>query len=502
MYIISTASADTYITNKIIDGVRATDSNVGRAGTLDLFKLYDESVSGSSGNFIEISRILVKFDIAKLSSVSTLDANDSTFRSRIHLKSIESGLPSPRDFTVSIFPLAVVFEEGDGRDVSAFSDIDACNFLSSSTGVIWNISGAYATGAIGDTGVDVYTSGNLQDGLGIRSLESKQHFTEGNEDLFVDVTDIVSATLGGIIPNNGFIISFSGSQETDDITRFVKRFASRHVVNQALRPRLESHFKDSIVDSHQQFFFDTSGSLFLTNDIGFSRVNIISSSVPVTGDNCMKLVLSTGSFAVTHSVSQVKIGNSYLSGIYSSSFAVSSFSPQVVSGTTTLKNIVDASGSIIFSENWKSNDESTVFYSSFITCSIPNRNTGIAHTRNLIAKAVNSLPEFESTRQYRFKLFIFDSNFEPSASRMIRSLASTIPSSVHFRIVDAETSDVYIPFEEANDGTRVSVDSSGAFFDVIFDGLPRGRTLTFEYLINDLGSKYITRDAGSKFKVI
>ena len=41
MYRILTASADTYITNKIIDNsFRAKDANVGQAGTLDLFKLF------------------------------------------------------------------------------------------------------------------------------------------------------------------------------------------------------------------------------------------------------------------------------------------------------------------------------------------------------------------------------------------------------------------------------------------------------------------------------
>ena len=39
-----TASSDTYITNKIINNsFSASDANVGRAGTIDLFKLYNES---------------------------------------------------------------------------------------------------------------------------------------------------------------------------------------------------------------------------------------------------------------------------------------------------------------------------------------------------------------------------------------------------------------------------------------------------------------------------
>ena len=45
MYIIATASADTYITNKIVDGSRTEDANVGRAGTLDLFTVFKEEQS-------------------------------------------------------------------------------------------------------------------------------------------------------------------------------------------------------------------------------------------------------------------------------------------------------------------------------------------------------------------------------------------------------------------------------------------------------------------------
>ena len=44
MYLVFTASKDTYITNKIINSsTRATDANLGAASTLDLFKLYDET---------------------------------------------------------------------------------------------------------------------------------------------------------------------------------------------------------------------------------------------------------------------------------------------------------------------------------------------------------------------------------------------------------------------------------------------------------------------------
>ena len=49
MYRIISASKDTYITNKIINNAfKAEDANVGQAGTLDLFKLYNESLINNS----------------------------------------------------------------------------------------------------------------------------------------------------------------------------------------------------------------------------------------------------------------------------------------------------------------------------------------------------------------------------------------------------------------------------------------------------------------------
>ena len=82
MYRVLSASKDTYITNKIINNsYRATDANVGQAGTLDLFKLYAESTSGSNTTPVELSRLLLKFDISPVNSMQQkclIDINDSS----------------------------------------------------------------------------------------------------------------------------------------------------------------------------------------------------------------------------------------------------------------------------------------------------------------------------------------------------------------------------------------------------------------------------------------
>ena len=61
MYLVFTASKDTYITNKVIAGVRrATDANVGYASTVDLFKLHNESsMKDETGDIQELSRGLL-----------------------------------------------------------------------------------------------------------------------------------------------------------------------------------------------------------------------------------------------------------------------------------------------------------------------------------------------------------------------------------------------------------------------------------------------------------
>ena len=56
MYLALSASKDAYITNKIIgSSFRATDANLGQAGTLDLFKLYDENAKGTKWFEVDIT---------------------------------------------------------------------------------------------------------------------------------------------------------------------------------------------------------------------------------------------------------------------------------------------------------------------------------------------------------------------------------------------------------------------------------------------------------------
>jgi len=102
MYRILTASKDTYITNKIIDNkFRATDANAGEAGTLDLFKLYNENVISGEDTPIELSKVMIKFPISEISKMDNdkvLDISDESFKCYISLHDVYGGQTTPSNF--------------------------------------------------------------------------------------------------------------------------------------------------------------------------------------------------------------------------------------------------------------------------------------------------------------------------------------------------------------------------------------------------------------------
>ena len=159
MYLVLTASKDTYVTDKIINNdFRATDANVGRAATIDIFKLWQEStfMSGStrvSSSVQELSRGFIKFDYQRLHDLtsSILDISDPSFKCKLKMYDMMGGQATPVNFSIVLFPLSRSFDEGLGRDVVSFSDIGESNFVTASYSSgepnLWFVSGANASGS-------------------------------------------------------------------------------------------------------------------------------------------------------------------------------------------------------------------------------------------------------------------------------------------------------------------------------------------------------------------
>ena len=317
MFTLLKATKDGYITNKIIaNRFRATDANVGTAGTCDLFKLHDESRSGSAVEPQELSRICIKFDLNPLRALtgSILDYGHASFNCTLVLHDVIGGQTVPSNFNMILYPLSKSFDEGIGRDVATFSDVDVCNFITASVTngavTVWTTEGADKKGLLGSSDIDIISSGNI--GAGIVNLWVTQSFATGEEDLSMDITTLVSATLAGILPDHGYRLSFSGTQETDAETRFVKRFISRHSVSQPHKvPAIEVRYNDSLQDHHNAFYFDLSGSLFFNSFERGKPANVVSGSslTRIQGNNSLHLKLSSGSYSLTVTGSQHRVGN-------------------------------------------------------------------------------------------------------------------------------------------------------------------------------------------------
>tara|TARA_B100000900_G_scaffold415902_1_gene447776 strand:- start:1734 stop:3713 length:1980 start_codon:yes stop_codon:yes gene_type:complete len=658
MYRIITASSDTYITNKIINNrFRATDANVGQAGTLDLFKLYNESTIKGETKPIEISRLLIKFDLDKVKTMNDsgqIDITDSSFKAFLNLHDVYGGETTPNNFKCIVFPLAKDFDEGVGYDIGNFNDLDSTNYITAShkaiavptaataavavangtaasgmsekqtitlksateisktyvivdsaktsvstgdvlasdsdtgdstagsslsggiavsidlssspstqndflgqlrsaiigtsghngaitvgatptgagaqslaltqtntgysgnntlatdisnvtttgfaggTGGVesWSLPGANKSGSLGDINIDVIVSGTLDSAVGSESLCFEQSFEKGTEDLNVEVTKFVSASVKDLITNRGFLIAFSGSYENDGRSYFVKRFASRNSANTSIRPKLIIKFDDSIEDNHCNFVFNTSGSLYLSNQVRGASTNLRTGDSPgdiATGENCMILKIVTGSFKKTLDVSQALRGENRVTGLYSSSFAISSFG--------SLYDDVLASGSITFDEVWSNSTETIAFLSSSLTVTRNQLNQADYNQTSYHVTTINLSDRYKIDEVARIRVFVEERTREVVYRKEPFEKKSQVYNNMHYRVRDFISGDIIIPFNKSDKSNKLSSDSRGMYFDFFMSSLPRGRAYVFDFLITVDGFDNVITDSAAKFIV-
>jgi hypothetical protein len=360
-------------------------------------------------------------------------------------------------------------------------------------------------GLLGSDNIDIISSGNLYDGNGVVNLWKQQTFSSGDEDLLIDVTTIISGTVAGQIPDCGFRVSFSESQETDTKTRFVKRFASRDSTNSRIRPKIIIKYDDSTMDHHENFFFNLTGSLFLNNFHRGSGQNILTGTkgrlYGVSGSQCMLLRITSGSrdkaetyFTKTITASQHKIGNNYITGVYSATFAISEFE------TGTLRKEIISAGSATFNEYWGSLDEHIGFFTSSFVAKVVNRSSFSNSTKKLRLDVTNIQSSYLQSEKINFRVFVENIDREIVAKKPIEN-KSEVFTSMFYRVRDFESDETIIPFDTQSNGTKLSSDSHGMHFTFYMDSLDFGRVYIFDFLIKDQGFDQIFTDVATQFRV-
>lgn len=501
MFKLLKTDKDCYITDKVVDGTRQVLANVGAASSLNLYKLYGITESASLPN-IELSRLLVHFNLdplRELVSNNKIDPNSSTFSCKLRLFNVDGGQTVPSNFTVTVNPLSKSFDEGIGKNIVLLDDYGSSNFLTASISAgTWFISGANS-GNVAFVPSDYVTS--FVENETTSSLEVTQLFVDGTEDLYVDVTNIVSATLANKVPDEGFRISLTSSLETDSQSYFVKRFASRSAFDSSYHPRLEIRFDDSVIDDSLNFEFDNDINLFLYNFNMGNLANLISSSIAVTGSIKLQLLtaVSGGFQSFDFTGSQHTIGGNSLipvEGVYSASVHIPSTHPVIVSKILT-------SGSIDFIPIWGSMDGTVAYHTgSLITArqSLRGSSSRIPFTVTVSVTGINAT--HKNNELVPLRVNIFDKNSPLiKAYRIPVVFPGIVVRDTHYSIRCVDTGEEIIQFDTVTNSTRISSDGEGMFFVLDTSNLVSNKRYVVDILVIKNGLHHVYKDASPVFRI-
>tara|TARA_R110000824_G_scaffold121839_3_gene278224 strand:- start:7799 stop:9340 length:1542 start_codon:yes stop_codon:yes gene_type:complete len=470
-----TASADTTITNAFEVGLvdRGTGSNMGYADSLEVFSIYGQISSSTDGQSQELSRTLIQFPVANITTHRTAGIIPASGSVSFYLKMFNARTPFtlPQDFNLVVAPVSRSWTEGTGLDMDEYQDLGPSNWISSSAGQPWI-----------SVGGDYRTASNYN-----------VSFPQGYEDLELDVSDIMEQWLAGDDPafanNYGFGIRLTASQEayysnsagTDngslifnpqgaDQSYYTKKFFSRSTEFFFKKPYIEARWDSRVVDDRENFFYSSSlapaddnlNSLYLYNYVRGRLVN-----VPPIGANNTMLVSFYSSSAGTPSGSKIALSfggdvstggdlnvtASYIStGIYSCSVAITG----AANSTIRLNTIHDVwhSGGVEF------------FTGSLYPELMPTYDS--APTFSRITSCKNLQKSYASNETARFRFFVRSKDWSPTVYLVATANNPTeVIESASYSVMRVIDNYVAIPYGTgSNLSTYLSYDKEGNYFDL------------------------------------
>lgn len=477
------AEKDTFITNKTIrNSFSASDANTGYAGTIELFKLYGESTYPTTES-IELSRALVKFDFDKIRELTGSYANlISAGKFFLRMYDVKTTSTVPSNFNVIVFPMKKTWTEGVGLDVVEFEDLGSANWISSSDNATWDCVGASGTS-------DIYeTSGTYQ------------LFPDGTEDMYLDISTICSQTLAGIISDYGFLVSLSGSEETDSETRYKKIFFSRHSAFEETRPRIDFLYDDSIRDHRKNVVFDSTRSIYLYNMMDGAFYNLFSGTTELTSANQISVkIWQTATNAIHGHYSDSRYATWIRTGIYSMSFYLDSFS-------NALSHSAFFDKSASFLDYWKfdTSDAKHCFFTGSFDVAPNKRINYLSPIKNYKISMENLASEYKSGDEIFIRVFVQDCSpaYRRSRSYVAREDETILTfDNMHWRVRNLNTGEIIIPIDRTYNSTRLSYDGAGMYFKFFTDCLSVGDMYKFEFSIIENGHESYF-DSGFSFRVV
>jgi hypothetical protein len=101
----------------------------------------------------------------------------------------------------------------------------------------------------------------------------------------------------------------------------------------------------------------------------------------------------------------------------------------------------------------------------------------------------------------KIQFYVTDRNAPQKVYKVPYRTQSAILQSAYYRIRDQDSGQIVVPFEVDNNGTRLSSDGDGIYFNLRTAILPKGRSYVIDILIKDFGQEQIFLNVGQGFRV-
>mgnify|MGYP003143979863 CR=1 FL=1 len=474
-----TADADTTIVNTYEPNLqtRATGSNAGYADVMEVYSIYGRQSSGSQ----ELSRMLVKFPVSSISSdrtAGTIPASGSvSFYLRLH--NAQHSKTVPEDYTLMVSAISQSWQEGVGLDLETYKDETGGN-----TGANWM--SASNTTAWTSVGGDFLTAGGFS---------FSQSFSDGLEDLELDISELVEKWIAETQGNYGVGVYLSASYEArhssssgvnsgsvihnpDGATKsyYTKRFFARGSQYFFKRPVIEARWNSATHDDRGNFYYSSSlapaadnlNTLYLYN-----YVRGVLQNIPGIDTGEIYVDLYSGSAndsepsgpVLTQCISTPATGGYVSTGIYSCSVCLTA-------AATPIETLYDI---------WRGADSSPTQYFTGTITPIVHYASQTVRKPVYYVNITNNRGKYRHDENARFNVFVRQKYWNPTIYTVANAdvPAMTIESASYrvYRTLDGYEAIQYGTGSSLQ--TLLSYDVSGNYFDFDMKNLEPG----YEYAI-------------------
>ena len=340
----------------------------------------------------------------------------------------------------------------------------------------------------------------------LSATKIEQTFINGDENLYVNVSDIVESWLDGDYQNYGFLVKLSASFEpyhsnsaganvSPDFfnlsgsrrSYFTKRFFARNTEFWFKKPCIEAKWNDSRRDDRGNFYrssslapaADNMNKLWLYNTVRGQLKNIPAIG---TGEIYVDLYSTLGGTALTQCSVTPATGGFYQTGIYTASVCVDS-------AVSTVYDVWHSGG-----VQYHTGTISTLS----VTASTVNQNS------KYILSLTNHKNEYYKDEIANINLFIRPKDWSPNIYTVAQStVTNTIIEEIHYKVERVVDDFVVVDYSTGSiKNTQLSYNDDGNYFNFDMAILEPGYQYRLKFATYDeFRETYVEQPYQFKFKV-